>query len=840
MKRSPSLPLAGLLGLSLLLSGCPSFDKKAMENNRPLVSAGEDQSVNGGETVTLSATGTDADQDELTYYWRQTQGPGVTLSEPTAREVTFASPEENTTLVFEVRAFDEFSESPPDLVLVDVRFNRPPVADAGTSWVTPNGTPLRLRGNAIDPDGDAIASWQWTVVSGPTGAVLSSLLTDADTRLPTFRSSVKGDYLLELVVGDGQALSAPVETLVLAENQAPVARGSATASAVDPFRFQLTGSPSSDPDGDAIAGWSWRIASVPSHGTASFDGATDQMTATLQVVGSGNFEVELVVTDPEGAESAPARVRVYANQAPLLSLNGPSFVAGAGKAFPLDASGSVDPEGDPILVTWTRTSGAPLFPDSQVGLRPVILAPSYRDLVDAGDPTSAVYEVVASDGVLESDPQTVTLFAGPSENDAVVVSSAATASDDGGCGTVEQPCETLARGLELITGGGAQGDGRTLLLTTGAFTDTTPQERAWPAGVDLEGGYDPVTFVRTAELTEVTFVQTAPACNNSTWGVTLPSGLAVKWSQIHARHTLPCTNTARLFLCSGCVATFEDCAAGIDAQPFSSYVFVAQSGGNLTLDRVSILTNGGQHADGLWIGGSTLTLRDSSVITNKGISGGRALELATGTAVIERTYLGLIGGAGSTNTSDTILVTGGDLYLRNSVVHHQATTNSALEIRGGTATLESSTVIASSTSAGGLVTQVPVNVANTIFDGGDYGIVLTNVASRGSLLFSNALASDGAALLRCRNSANIADLDQNDPTDLSACNDSGTPWTGNLAGPCPFVDAATADFHLETGLANPCLDAGAATTPLGVIPSDDLDGQSRPRGAGPDIGADEA
>jgi hypothetical protein len=61
----------------------------------------------------------------------------------------------------------------------------------------------------------------------------------------------------------------------------------------------------------------------------------------------------------------------------------------------------------------------------------------------------------------------------------------------------------------------------------------------------------------------------------------------------------------------------------------------------------------------------------------------------------------------------------------------------------------------------------------------------------------------------------------------------GAPGSGNITANPRFVDADAGDFHLRFD--SPCIDAGDPTSPV----VDDIDGDRRPQGTGPDMGADE-
>src|SRR4051794_22897216 len=87
--------------------------------------------------------------------------------------------------------------------------NQPPVARAGPDRYL-DAQPLMLDGSAsFDPDeGDSIETYAWTQVSGPAVGI-----TNANTATPTVTATpvanTVGTAVLQLVVGDGEMLSAP-------------------------------------------------------------------------------------------------------------------------------------------------------------------------------------------------------------------------------------------------------------------------------------------------------------------------------------------------------------------------------------------------------------------------------------------------------------------------------------------------------------------------------------------------------------------------------------------------------------------------------------------------------
>jgi hypothetical protein len=83
----------GVLVLGAFFSGCggsgggggsSSPPDPPPVNQAPTVDAGADQSVDEGETVNLSATGTDSDGTIASYSWQQESGAAVTITNGTS------------------------------------------------------------------------------------------------------------------------------------------------------------------------------------------------------------------------------------------------------------------------------------------------------------------------------------------------------------------------------------------------------------------------------------------------------------------------------------------------------------------------------------------------------------------------------------------------------------------------------------------------------------------------------------------------------------------------------------------------------------------------------------
>jgi hypothetical protein len=92
----------------------------------PIADAGPDQTLPGAATVTLDGSSSyDPNGDKITYQWRQTGGPAVTLSSPTSAITTFAGAAGNV-YVFTLTVTDPFGLQGVARVAITTSPNAPP------------------------------------------------------------------------------------------------------------------------------------------------------------------------------------------------------------------------------------------------------------------------------------------------------------------------------------------------------------------------------------------------------------------------------------------------------------------------------------------------------------------------------------------------------------------------------------------------------------------------------------------------------------------------------------------------------------------------------------------
>ncbi len=106
-------------------------------NHQPVANGGGNRTVDSGAEVTLSGTGTDADNDPLTFKWTQTEGPAVQLDSSTIPTPTFTAPKvtSETVLRFELVVNDGKVDSAASAVTLTVKpgsVTNPPKPDPNT------------------------------------------------------------------------------------------------------------------------------------------------------------------------------------------------------------------------------------------------------------------------------------------------------------------------------------------------------------------------------------------------------------------------------------------------------------------------------------------------------------------------------------------------------------------------------------------------------------------------------------------------------------------------------------------------------------------------------------
>ena len=140
-------------------------------NSPPEVTAGADQTVAEGSTVSLSGTATDADPgDTLTYEWTHDSALAITIAGSDSIYASFAAPDvaADTTVTVTltvsdgtVGVSDTLQVTITDSAAIPPGTNSPPTVNVGQDRTVSEGEPVSLPWSASDDDGDPL-TYAWS------------------------------------------------------------------------------------------------------------------------------------------------------------------------------------------------------------------------------------------------------------------------------------------------------------------------------------------------------------------------------------------------------------------------------------------------------------------------------------------------------------------------------------------------------------------------------------------------------------------------------------------------------------------------------------------------------
>ena len=331
-----------------------TFSVTTDENRRPTAEAGDNQTVVEGDTVTLSGSGTDPEDDTLSYSWRQTSGTTATLSSTGVVAPTFTAPNlgANEDLVFELTVSDDRLSGTDTVTITIEADNDAPTAEAGTKQTVDEGDTVILSGSGTDPEGKSVTySWH------QTGGSPSVSLTGSTTQTPSFTApKVNTALTFTLTVSDGDLSGTDTVTItVQGDNDAPTAEAGPKQTVDEGTLVSLSGS-GTHPQQKRLT-YSWRQLS----GTDVTLSSTGVVAPTFTAPNLGANEdlvFELTVSDDRLSGTDTVTITIEAdNDAPTAEAGTKQTVAGEA-VVSLSGSGT-DPENDTLTYSWRQTGGSP-------------------------------------------------------------------------------------------------------------------------------------------------------------------------------------------------------------------------------------------------------------------------------------------------------------------------------------------------------------------------------------------------------------------------------------------------------------------------------------------------
>ncbi|QTA90208.1 PKD domain-containing protein [Desulfonema magnum] len=323
-------------------------------NGPPVANADADNFVGVNEVVVFNGSGSsDKDGAIIRYEWDF--GDGETADGVEVRHRYQAGGRYLVTLKV---TDDTDAENNWDTDNIRVAVNNTPqaVIETGNSeletgnsdfWACP-GEKIRFSAeNSSDPDGDILKSktshYYWDFGDGQ----------NAEGLRVSHTYETWGKYLVTLIADDGSGVgnSQDEANERIIVNHPPMADGGPDRIVCPRETISFDGSNSTDPDSKSLT-YHWDFG----------DGNTAQGAEATHVFEKpGSYKAYLTVTDDSGTACGTSKdmILVKVNAAPVADA-GPdkeAFVGGAHDAVLFDATGSYDPDGDPLACYWDFGDG---------------------------------------------------------------------------------------------------------------------------------------------------------------------------------------------------------------------------------------------------------------------------------------------------------------------------------------------------------------------------------------------------------------------------------------------------------------------------------------------------
>ena len=297
--------------------------------------------VNRGDTVTLDASAsTDANGDELQYFWRFSRlakGSEAELSSTSAETTSFVADAVDSNYydyVIELKVFDGIAVHKM-LPNINVKVEVPEGDENNAPVITPSsgtheleiGEEAKVSSYAYDIDGTKL-TYTYAFIDHPEGYDPDA---DESTDFETsgrFTPSVAGEYQIEITASDGELTdtTSVTYTAMLGANHSPKAVATVTdgnTTSMVGTTVTLDGEGSSDPDDNRLT-YNWSLIQQPHNSTTTIENS-DTALPTLYMDQAGPYLVQLEVTDEHGtSDSTPALMELFAkseNHAPITRMD---------------------------------------------------------------------------------------------------------------------------------------------------------------------------------------------------------------------------------------------------------------------------------------------------------------------------------------------------------------------------------------------------------------------------------------------------------------------------------------------------------------------------------------
>jgi hypothetical protein len=370
----------------------------------PTANAGQNQSVNLGQLVTLNASAsTDPNGLPLTRQWSLTLPPscsGINLSSTTDVMPTFpANCVGNFSAQLIVRNSLNIASAPVTVTISTSAVA--PTANAGANQslsLTQVNPTVSLNGSASTSPGNLPLTYTWSFLNRPSGS--AAALSNPSAVQPTFTADRIGLYRLQLIVNNGFLNSPPSTVDITTSNLKPTANPGNSQSATVNLLVNLNGSGSTDPNSLPLT-YTWSLTTRPATSNATLS-ALNIINPTFTLDINGTYVAQLIVCNPFQC-SDPATVTISTQLLAPTARPGNPQTVNVGTPVNLSGLTSSDPQSLPLTYLWSfnsRPTGSSAAFTSNTSATPSFTPDRFGDYV---------VQLTVSNGTLSSPPATVTI-----------------------------------------------------------------------------------------------------------------------------------------------------------------------------------------------------------------------------------------------------------------------------------------------------------------------------------------------------------------------------------------------------------------------------------------------
>lgn len=347
------LTVSDEMGLSVI----QTINLAVSANSAPVPVISGPDSETSGRYVELDASHSyDVNGHNIHFHWQQVGGTGIDIPWPNSSKLAFHTPVvyEDQDLIFRLTLTDDHGASTETLRTINIRRSYAPVIVVQSNHSASAGEYVSISAaESHDPDGDQV-SFHWQQISGfPVD------LPWPEAHSIGFHAPYLTEYstlIFNLTVTDKLGFYSKQEVHVeVSANQLPVLMAEVPTAMESGTSRYIHAWHSHDPEGAPLS-YRWQYISGPwvelpeaEEGGFTFTAPTVQETQDLVL--------QLTITDPQGAQTQQQfTVQIVANLPPVVNI--PEWIsAQAGEFLVLDASDSVDPEGESVWFYWEQLSG---------------------------------------------------------------------------------------------------------------------------------------------------------------------------------------------------------------------------------------------------------------------------------------------------------------------------------------------------------------------------------------------------------------------------------------------------------------------------------------------------